>query len=514
MANQLVINATLFETRIALIENGSVSEVFIERKADRGFLGNIYLGKVQRVLPGMQAAFIEIGLDKAGFLYVTDILPYNFKDNNKGVESYDLTKNINNISKVFLLKNKKNNNFKYKIENLLTHGQQILVQVIKNPIGNKGSRLSCNISVPGRHVVYMPTYNKIGVSRKIVDPLERERLKNILINENIVNGGFVIRTVARKISKNKLREDAIFLVSMWKDVKKRSERLSAPSLVFEELDIVLKLSRDMINDNLEKIIVDDLDTFKRCEKFLQILGQNLHKKLEKFNGTNPIFNHYSIESEISRGMCRKVLLKSGGYLIIDQAEALVVIDVNTGRFVGRQNLKDTILRTNLEAVIEVAYQLRLRNVGGMIIIDFIDMESVDDQNHVLQLLIKSLNKDKARCSVIRMSELGFVEMTRQRSSENISQQLCEPCFYCDGSGTLRSKRTVAYDIFRKLLQKKDKFSEPVLVVNAHPEVVDLIYSEEAFYLSQIEKEIKKNILIRPRGSFHQEQIDIFGLANI
>ncbi len=538
LSNQLVINVTAFETRVALLENSVVIELFIERGADKGLLGNIYLGKVQRVLPGMQAAFVELGLDKAAFLYAGDIVPPEVPVESSEPESEiqetggyvnemandDELVETQNPNTTRNLSNPKTNSkneqkfkirrSKYKIENLLSPGQQILVQVTKDPIGTKGPRITCNISIPGRHVVYMPTYDHIGISRKIVEPGERERLKTILAEQRTEGSGFVARTVAQKVPSNKLSTDAAFLVSMWQDIKKRSEQLQAPALVQPELDIVLKLSRDMTNDNLEKIIIDDQATFNRCQRFLQILGQGLDKKLEKFDGINPIFDHYSVESEISRGMCRKVWLRSGGYLVIDQAEALVVVDVNTGRFVGRRNLEETILRTNLEAVREVAYQLRLRNVGGMVIIDFIDMESADDQNRVLQALVEALKKDKARCSVVKMSALGLVEMTRQRTRESIARQLCEPCFYCDGSGSLKSKRTIAYEIFRSLLQKRSEFSEPAVVVNAHPEVVDLIYAEETSYLSQIENELKKNILVRPRGSFHQEQFDIFGSATV
>ena len=474
-----------------------------------------------------------MGLDKAAFLYAGDILPHEVAINGNVVknQTYKIITHMNKKAVDFLvetpkthisynlLKNEDNqeskvSHSKHKIEDLLNPGQQILVQVTKDPIGSKGPRVTCNISIPGRHIVYMPTSDHIGVSRKIIDPVERERLKGILAKERVQGSGFIVRTVAQKVSSNKLRADAVFLVSMWKDIQERSAVLKAPALVQSELDIVLKLSRDMTNDSLEKIIIDDYPTFRRCKKFLQVLGGNLDKKLEKFNGTNPIFEHYSVESEISRGMSRKVWLRSGGYLVIDQAEALVVIDVNTGRVIRRRNFEETILRTNLEAVREIAYQIRFRNVGGMVIIDFIDMECIDNRNHVLQAFIEVLKKDRARCSVVRMSALGLVEMTRQRTRESISRQLCAPCFYCDGSGSLKSKRTIAYEIFRSLLQKRNEFSEPVLVVNAHPEVVDLIYAEETSSLSQIERELKKNILVRPRGSFHLEQIDIFGSTTI
>lgn len=520
MTNQLVVNVTSYETRVAVLENGAVAELLIERIADRGYVGNIYLGRVQRVLPGMQAAFIELGLDKAAFLYVGDVIPPEIppdeSEEEPGEESEEQHPPSEDAHHEHEHSVKPNGAYdrrrrpKQRIEDLLKPGQYILVQVTKDPISTKGPRVTCNISVPGRHVVFMPTYNHVGVSRKIIEDTERNRLKTILQEQRPKGGGFVARTVAQGVADDKLRADCAFLVSIWNDVCERAKSLKSPVLVQPELDVLLKCARDMTNDNLEKIIIDNKLSYNRTKQFLELLDPKLGEKIELYEGNDPIFEHYGVETEIARAMSRKVWLRSGGYLVIDQAEALTVIDVNTGKFVGRRNLEDTILRTNLEAVREVAYQLRLRNIGGMVIVDFIDMEIQEDRDKVLSALIEALKKDKARCNVIKISELGLVEMTRQRTRESLERQLCEPCFYCDGKGTLKSKQTVAYEIFRLLEQRAKALSEPAVIVHAHPEVVDLIYSDEASTLAAVEAACGKQIVVRPRGSFHQEQYDIFG----
>ncbi len=518
MSNQLIINVTPFETRVAWLENGVVLELHIERQADKGLVGNIYLGKVQRVLPGMQAAFIELGVGKAAFLYVGDVAPPEVSEEEFLHETAAENLLSDDVPEVPLDSEEletgvffdRRRRVKYKIEELLKAGQDILVQVTKDPIGSKGPRVTCNISFPGRHVVFMPTYDHIGISRKIIDEQERDRLRRILSELKPRGGGFVSRTVSQGILDEKLRGDCAFLVSIWQDILKRKQLLTAPSLVQPELDLVLKCARDMTNDHLDRIVVDDQESFTRTKRFLEFLDPRLVEKLELYQGQTPIFENFSLESEITKAMSRKVWLRSGGYLVIDQAEALTAIDVNTGKFVGKRNLAETIFRTNLEAVREVAYQLRLRNIGGMVIIDFIDMESHDDRDKVVASLLDALKKDKARCNVIKISELGLVEMTRQRNRESLEHQLCEACFYCDGKGSLKSKRTIAYEIFRMLLQRVKTFSEPSVIVHAHPEVVDLIYGEENEMLHLIEAHVSKQIVVRPRGSFHQEQFDIFG----
>jgi ribonuclease G len=514
VSDQLIVNVASFETRIALVEGGVVTEVMIERNADRGLVGNIYLGKVQRVLPGMQAAFVEIGIGKAAFLYVGDVI--------RSQPSLDPVDSVDGDSEEKALiepeieispKSKRKLKERHKIEDLLRPGQEIMVQVTKDIIGTKGPRVSCNISIPGRHVVFMPSYDHIGISRKITDEEERDRLRVLLGRKKPAEGGFVARTVSQGVTDEKILHDCEYLVSLWDDVCRRVKQLLAPALVQPELDIVLKCARDMTHESLSRIVIDDEQCFRRTRKFLEIFHQPMCERVEHYERKEPIFESFGIESEIARAMSRKVWLRSGGYLIIDQAEALTVIDVNTGRFVGKRNLEDTILRANLEAVREVAYQLRFRNIGGMVIIDFIDMETQSDRDKVLSALVEALKRDRARCNVVKISELGLVEMTRRRTRESLERLMCEPCFYCDGRGTLKSKQTIVYEIFRELQTRGKNLAESSIVVHAHPEVVDLVYGEEHDNLSKIEEQLAKQILVRPRGSFHQEQFDIFGSSN-
>ena len=534
MSDQLIVNVTAFETRVALLENNVVTEIFIERHRDRGIVGDIYLGKVQRVLPGMQAAFVEIGHERAAFLYVGDVVPPDDPveddqhEHPAAVDGDDEVATEGPIAVPIggaaarepLHKRKRPPSKERRIEELLKQGQEIIVQVTKDAIGTKGPRVTCNVSLPGRHLVYMPTHKHIGISRRITVEEERSRLRTILEElkprfldaEHTEVGGFVVRTVSEGLSKDKLEADAEFLISLWRDVESRAKKASAPAIVQPELNIVLRCARDMFTAEVDKLIVDDDKTYENLVRFVDLLDPTLIPRISLYKQVEPLFEHTGVETELQRAMSRRVWLKSGGYLVIDQAEALTAIDVNTGRFVGKRNLEDTILRTNLEAVKEVAYQLRLRNIGGMVIIDFIDMEDQAHRDRVLTALTEAFEGDRARCNVVKMSELGLVEMTRQRTRESLGRQLTETCWYCEGRGALKSKRTVAYDIFRALERQAPKLMEPVVVVQAHPEVIDLMVGEEAEVLAQLEKRAGKRVVARPRGSFHQEQFDIFGTS--
>lgn len=532
MGDQLVVNVTSYETRVALLEGNVVSEVYIERHRDRGIVGDIYLGRVQRVLPGMQAAFVEIGHERAAFLYVGDVVPpeepldeeegegHHHAEGEEDAERPAERAVEDRAEKLPPYKKKRQAHRERRIEELLRQGQEVLVQVTKDAIGTKGPRVTCNVSLPGRHVVYMPTHKHIGISRRITNDEERTRLRALLEElrpryvdaEHADVGGFVVRTVSEGLAPEKLAADVEFLITLWRDVEKRAKKASAPSLVQPELDSVLRTTRDTFTAQVEKLIVDDTASYEKVARFVELLDPSLLPRLQHYKGPEPLFEHLGIETELQRAMSRRVWLKSGGYIVIDQAEALTAIDVNTGRFVGKRNLEDTILRTNLEAVREVAYQLRLRNIGGMVIIDFIDMEDERHRERVLQSLAESLSADRARCNVVKMSELGLVEMTRQRTRESLGRQLTETCWYCEGKGALKSKRTVAYDIFRALERQAPRLLEPVVVVQAHPEVVDLMVGEEAEILAGIEAASGKKITARPRGSFHQEQFDIFGTS--
>ena len=555
MTKKLIVNVSDYETRLALLENGQVIEVQHERTRDLGIVGNIYLGRVQRVLPGMQAAFVEIGLEKAAFLYVGDVVPPKSPDDKSASQpkngeiqtssdvqdeggekrsddedSIEASLPWNSDTGAYpkaadIIQEQKGRGFanseqpsekkrsdarRLRIEEVLKQGQQLLVQVIKDAIGTKGPRITCNITLPGRHIVFMPTYDHVGVSRKIVHEEERARLKTILDEVRPEGTGFVARTLSMGVSDEKLRADANFLISVWRDIQKRMVDLPPATLVQPELGLVKKCARDRLSEDVDSLVIDCSKSFEQVQKFVQMVDTQLVQKIEHYNGTEAIFDHYGIETELARAMSRKVWLKSGGYLIFDEAEALTAIDVNTGKFVGRRNLEDTILRTNLEAVKEVAYQLRLRNIGGMVIIDFIDMEEDDHRTKVLSSLEDELKKDKARCNVVKISELGLVEMTRQRKRESLGNFLSEPCFYCEGKGTLKSRRTSVYEIFRELERQASRLHFNVLVVHAHPVVVDMIYGEEADSLAELEEKLEKQIIVKPRGSFHQEQYDIFG----
>jgi ribonuclease G len=528
MSQSLVVNVTSFETRVASLHNGVVTDLHIERHRDRGIMGNIYLGKVQRVLPGMQAAFVEIGLDKAAFLYVGDIVPPEDDeehDHDVAVEE-EPTDDMAPAPALHgnsgaLKRGKRPPSKERRIEDLLKQGQDVLVQVTKDSIGTKGPRVSCNISLPGRHLVYMPTHKHIGISRRIVDDSERGRLRATLEElraalakdyKGVDIGGFVVRTVSEGLSREKMHADVEFLIQLWRDIDARQKVLSAPALVQPELDVVMRTARDLFTADVDKLIIDDGKVHGQVVRFVSMLDADLVGRVHRYTQQEPIFEHFGIETEIARAMSRKVWLKSGGYLVIDQAEALTAVDVNTGKFVGKRNLEDTIMRTNLEACAEVAYQLRLRNIGGMVIIDFIDMELEVHRDTVLTTLTTALATDRARCNVVKMSELGLVEMTRQRTRESMGRMLSETCWYCEGRGVIRSKRTVVYDILRTIMRQVRQLHEPVIVVQTHPEVADMMNGEEQETLQDLQTLAGKRIVVRPRGSYHQEQYDIFGAA--
>jgi len=515
VADQIIVNVTPFETRVAFAESGTVLDVFIERNRDRGIVGNIYLGRVQRVLPGMQAAFVEIGEERAAFLYVGDVVPPEEEEDEDDVESLPEALGEggdDDDAEEPRKKKRRSRRSNRRIEELLKQGQNVLVQVAKDAIGTKGPRVTCNISIPGRHLVYMPTHRHLGISRRITDEDERSRLKTILEENRPDVGGFVVRTASEGLADEKVKADIEFLHNIWVDVEKRTKDLPSPNLALPELDIVLRCARDMFNGEVSRFIIDHKPTYDRVVKFMEFLDPELAQRLEHYQGDVPVFDHFGVETELARAMSRRVWLKSGGYLVIDQAEALTAIDVNTGKFVGRRNLEDTILKTNLEAVKEVAYQLRLRNIGGMVIIDFIDMESQEHRDKVLSALTEALKKDRARCNVVKISELGLVEMTRQRTRESLGRALTETCWYCEGRGVLKSKRTISYEIFRALERQAKSFTEPVVVIHAHPEVVDELYGDESYILEDFEKRSGKEVVVRPRGSFHQEQFDLFGTS--
>jgi ribonuclease G len=505
MGAELVINAASHETRIALIENGTIAELYIERSRDKGIVGNIYKGRVIRVLPGMQAAFVDIGLEKATFLYVADVFD--------ALEEYETLLDDGTKKEpepVEELVHSEHPEFRplHPIEELLQEGQELLVQISKEPLGTKGARITSHISLPGRHLVYMPTVDHIGISRRIEDEEERERLREIVERLKKPGSGYIVRTVSEGKSEEDLVADMLYLSTLWDEIALRKDKAAVPSLVHSDLDVVQKVVRDIVTEQVDKIVVDSQTDYDRIVQFISTFASKMKYTIELYDEEEPIFDHYGLEVEISRALGRKVWLKSGGYIIIEQTEALSAVDVNTGRFVGKHNLEDTILKTNLEAVKEIAYQLRLRNIGGIIIIDFIDMEKEVNREKVYGALEDALKSDKSKTNILKISELGLVEMTRKRVRENISRMMCEPCSYCEGRGYIKSKTTVCHEIFRELRREMLDIRGSKATVTVHPQVADLLYDEERRGLEELEKRFKKRITVRAKPGFHQEQFEI------
>ena len=498
MTKELVICTTSQETRVALLEGGHIAELYIERDRQMGIVGNIYKGKVIRVLPGMQAAFVDVGLEKAAFLYVADVLD-EMEQVERTIEGDEDTLEPNACPELPPLP---------PIEDLLTEGQELLVQISKEPIGTKGARITSHISLPGRHLVYMPTVDHVGISRRIEDEAERERLKQCVESLRAPGTGFIVRTVSEGKSEDDLRHDMEFLVGLWENLSRGIEEISAPSLIHSDLDVTSKVLRDILTEDVKKIVVDNVEEYDKIVRFLRTFMPRLNYCIELYKGDEPVFDTYGLEVEISRSLGRKVWLKSGGSIIIEQTEALVAIDVNTGRYVGKHNLEDTILKTNLEALKEIAFQLRLRNIGGLIIIDFIDMEKEAHREKVHAMLEEALKADKNKTNILKISELGLVEMTRKRVRESIGRTLCEPCSYCEGKGYVKGKLTIIYEILRELHREMIDLPAGRVTLLAHPEVAGLLIDEERCGLDELEQRYGRTVLINSRPGFHIEQFEI------
>lgn len=506
MSSELIINVTSLETRVALVENGSLAELHIERESDKGITGNIYKGRVTRILPGMQAAFVDIGISRSAFLYVVDVY-----HNNKVFDGV-----MNGISEVPLdmeqnekLLDEQTSRPNYPIEDLLTEGQEILVQVVKEPIGSKGSRISSHISLPGRYLVYMPMVNHVGISRRIENEAERTRLKEIVQRIKPPDVGFIIRTASEGATEEEILMDMDFLVRLWDNIQKRTRYAPVPSLVHEDLSIALRAIRDLYSKDVTRVIVDSRKTYESILEFSETFMPELKHSVELYDCEEPIFDAFGIEVEISRALGKRIWLKSGGYIVIEETEALIAIDVNTGRFVGKGNPDDTIFKTNLEAVKEIAYQIRLRNLGGIIIIDFIDMAKENDREKILQAFKEALSKDRAKTTILNISELGLIEMTRKRVRENLSRKMGEPCPYCEGRGSIRSTPSLCYEILRAIRREAMNNLGNNIIVLVHPDVATFLYDEERNGIEELEKQIKKKIIIKIKDEFHHEQFEIY-----
>ncbi len=482
MTEEILINVTPQETRVAVMQQGVVQELHIERGSQRGLVSNVYVGKVKRVLPGMQSAFIDIGLERSAFLHVADI--------------WENRANGEDAAK--------------PIEKVLFEGQSLLVQVIKDPIGTKGARLSTQLSFAGRMLVYLPQEAHIGVSQRIENEEEREslraKLQQVLPAEH--KGGYIIRTMAESASDSELRADVAYLDKLWNNLQQQSQRLAAPALLYKELDISLRVLRDFVNEETSRLLVDSRETHERMLAFAADYIADAVPKLERYAGARPLFDLYSVEEEIERALSRRVDLKSGGYLIIDQTEALTTIDVNTGGFVGGRTFDDTIFKTNLEAAQVIARQLRLRNLGGIIICDFIDMDSAEHREAVLEEFRRMLARDHTRISVSGFSSLGLVEMTRKRTRESLAHVLCEPCPTCQGRGEVKTAQTVCYEILREIVREARQFNAREYRILGSQQVIDLFLDEESQSLAQLSDFIGKPVSLQVETLYTQEQYDV------
>lgn len=518
MSNELIINVTPHETRAALIENGLVTELYTERGHKTGYVGNLYKGYVLRVLPGMQAAFVDIGLDRASFLYVTDVYQNQLGDfsfflneeDKEDILAEEPEQAAPETEELFDTRPPVQETARQEthIEDLLKEGQEILVQVVKDPLGTKGPRVTMHASLPGRYLVFMPTVNHIGISRRIEDEKERQRLKKIIQKIKPPNSGFIIRTVSMGKTERELKADMDYLLKLWEDIQTRKGQVRAPVLLHQDLNLTLRLIRDIFTPEVSRLVIDCPKEYERVCAFIETFMPKLRNQVFLYQEKEPIFDAYRIEVQISEALGRKVWLKSGGYIVIDETEALTAIDVNTGKYVGQRNLDETILKTNLEAVKEIVYQLRLRNIGGIIIIDFIDMERKDHRDKVFHALLEALKTDRARTNILKISELGVVEMTRKRTRESILRTLCEPCPYCEGKGYIKSRQTVCYEIFRQIQRERQDLRGSKIVLHLHPDIASLLYGQEHSSLEKLEQECGRPILIKTRPDFHVEQFEI------
>jgi ribonuclease G len=508
----IVINAASYETRVALVERGTVAEIFTEPRSERGILGNIYKGKVVRVLPGMQAAFVDIGLERAAFLYVSDISKEALSEDFEslwGAGSEDEPEDEEG-GEDRPARGEHRTGRNSSIEDLLKEGQEIMVQAAKDPIGTKGARLTSHVTLPGRYLVFMPTIDHVGISRRIGDDKERKRLRQIIDSVRPPGSGFIVRTVSENEPRENLEADMRFLIGLWREIVARNERQAAPSLLHADFDLVLRATRDLLSQEIDKLVIDSEPEFDRVREVIRTFMPSFENKLELYRSEEPIFDAYAIEVEISRALARKVWLKSGGYIVFDQAEALTVVDVNTGKYVGKRNLEDTITKINLEAAQEIAYQLRLRNIGGIIIVDFIDMDRGANRDKVFKAFEEVLRRDRVRSSIVKISELGLVEMTRKRTKESIGHVITEPCFYCEGKGYIKSRQTVCYEILREVMREAPYIPQKMIAIRANPELADFLLDEERHGMEELEKKYGKRIIVKAVPEFHREQFEVRG----
>ena len=486
MSTEILINASTHEARAAVVENGVLQEVFLERPSRRGLISNIYKGRVSRVLPGMQAAFIEIGLERTAFLHASDIL-----DARHALTGLEPPSNEN-------------------IRSLVAEGDEILVQVVKDPLGTKGARLTTYITLPSRYLVYMPKGQGVGVSARIEDEGERERLRSAVQSGTDAqeSAGYIVRTAAEDAPAEALLSDMVYLRKLWEFVRQKGLRTEAGQLVHADLPLHLRMLRDLVRPDVDRVLIDQASAFREMQEFARSFMPDTLPRLELYEDPRPVFELHHVEEEIQKALDRKVPLKSGGYLFIDQTEAMTTIDVNTGAFVGHRNLEETIFRTNLEAAVTIARQLRLRNLGGIIILDFIDMEEADHRRQVIQALERALADDHAKTSISSVSPLGLVEMTRKRTRESMEHLLCRACPTCEGRGYVKTAETVCYEVFREIVRQSRQFECQQLMVLAHQDVIERLLDEESSALGELELITGKPIRLQTEALYAVDQYDV------
>lgn len=493
----MLIESDPHQTRIAVLEDDRLTEIFVERHRHRGFVGNVYKGRVTRVLPGMQAAFVDVGLERDAFLYVSDVA-----SDVEAMEELELEEGRGEELAAHPATPAPS------IDELLKPGQEIIVQVVKDPLPNKGARISTHVTLPGRYLVLLPTVKHFGVSRRIEDDAERERLVGILQHLPVTNGGLIVRTVGEEKGPEEFESDLTYLGRLWEKVRLRAGRVSAPNLLHQDLDLALRTVRDLLRQDFSVLWVDGEETYERIVEFLDQVHPSLVAKVRLFRQSSTLFEQFGIEEQIEAALKSKVWLKSGGYIVINPTEALVAIDVNTGRFVGQSNLEDTVLKTNLEAVSEIVRQIRLRDLGGIIVIDLIDMIEAEHREQVFAMLETEIKKDRAKTKVLNISEFGLVEITRKRSRANLERLLTQPCPYCSGRGRIKSTATICLNLRKDLLGLKGKMGQGELLLRVHPEISRALQQEEKAILDELERTLGVRILIQGDAELHHERFDV------
>ena len=507
--SKIIISTALHETQIALIEGQQLTELYVERKNQRRIVGNVCKGRVTKVLPGMQAAFVDIGLEKDAFLYVLDVFDHMEELESTILEETEGEEEFRELQQRPAVQRELNGVVSLAIDELLQEGKEVLVQVSKEPLGNKGARVTSHISLPGRYLVHMPTVDHIGVSKRIVDEEERTRLRQLVQGLCQDKGGFIIRTAGEGKGVEEFRPDMEMLVNLWHNIQRRSEKTTAPAVLHRDLDPIFRMVRDLFTPDVDRLIIDSEVEYERLIEYVDTIVPHMTNRVKLYTQSRPIFEEFGIQDEIEQALRRKIWLKSGGYILVEQTEALVAIDVNTGKYVGSRSLEETITKINLEAVREIVRQIRLRDLGGIIVIDFIDMEQEENKLKVFHALEEALKADRARTSISKITELGLIEMTRKRVKQSLGRTLCRPCPYCRGLGMIKSPTTVIYEIAREVLKiAHDGAEKREILIRVNPEIATRMRHEDGEVLDELERMCSRAISIKADEALHVEQYDI------